>query len=76
MNRKWKYISVNPKICGGKPCFRDTRIPVVTVLNYLAAGDSVETVLKCYPDLTKKHVQEALALAASLVSFEEVDIPA
>ena len=28
----WKYISVDPQVCHGKPCFRGTRIMVSTVV--------------------------------------------
>jgi uncharacterized protein (DUF433 family) len=30
----------NPKICGGQPVFRGTRVPLRTVLASLAEGDS------------------------------------
>lgn len=74
--KKLKYITSNPEIMGGKPCFRGTRIAVCTVLNFLAAGDSVDSILKSFPDLTRKHIQEALSLAADVLDYEELDIPA
>lgn len=73
--KRLKYITINPKICGGKPCFRGTRIPVSVVLNYIGAGDSIETVLENYPVLTRKHILEAIRLAAHMVNFEEMEIP-
>ena len=33
-------ITVNPGVCQGQPCVRGLRIPVATVLRYLAAGRS------------------------------------
>ena len=57
--KRLKYISTDPKICGGKPCFRGTRIPVSVVLNYIGAGDSMDTVLENYPGLTRNHILEA-----------------
>jgi uncharacterized protein (DUF433 family) len=74
--KKLKYITTNPKICGGKPCFRGTRIPVSVVLNYIGAGDSIDTVLENYPDLARKHILEAIRFAAHMVNFEEMEIPA
>jgi uncharacterized protein (DUF433 family) len=41
MNR----IVVDPHICSGQPIIRGTRIVARTVLEFLAAGDSVEDVL-------------------------------
>jgi len=38
-------ITVNPAICHGKPCIRGLRYPVETILEYLAGGDTVETLL-------------------------------
>lgn len=74
--RKLKYISSNPKIMGGKPCFKGTRIAVCTVLNFLAAGDNVDSILKEYPQLSPKHVKEALSAAADLFDYKGMDIPA
>lgn len=74
--KKLRYISSNPKIMGGKPCFRGTRIAVCTVLNALSAGDSIDAVFKHYPVLTPKHIREAWGLAADLMDYEEKEIPA
>ena len=46
-------ITVNPDICNGKPVIRGTRITAQTVLEFLAAGDSVEDVLEEYPGLKR-----------------------
>ena len=40
-------VVVNPDLCNGKPVVRGTRITVQTVLEFLAAGDSVEDVQAC-----------------------------
>lgn len=42
-------ISTNPDVCNGRPVVAGTRIAVQTVLEFLAAGDSVEDVLEEYP---------------------------
>jgi uncharacterized protein (DUF433 family) len=39
-------ISVKPDVCNGRPVVRGARITVQTVLEFLAAGDSVEDVLE------------------------------
>lgn len=53
-------ITVSPDVCNGKPVVRGTRITVQTVLEFLAAGDSIEDVLEEYPSLTRKGVQACL----------------
>ena len=44
-------ITINPEICHGKPIIRGLRYPVESILEYLAAGDSFEDVLREFPDL-------------------------
>ena len=57
-------ITVNLDICNGKPVIRGTRITVQTVLEFLAAGDSVEDVLEEYPTLKREDVQACLDYAS------------
>ncbi|NUM75782.1 DUF433 domain-containing protein [candidate division KSB1 bacterium] len=63
-----KYLMADPEICHGKLTFRGTRIPVETVLTYLALGDSIEDVLKNWPRLHRPAVEEAIRFAARLVN--------
>ena len=57
-------ISINPDVCNGRPIVRGTRIAVQTILEFLAAGDSVEEVLEEYPRLTRADVQACLDYAS------------
>ena len=68
-----KYISVNPDICHGKPCFRGTRIMVYLVLELLEAGEKPEDIVgpDCYPELTLEHVKAALHFAAEFAKNQE-----
>lgn len=59
-------IQVDPDICNGKPVVRSTRITVQTVLEFLAAGDSIEEVLEQYPALSREDVQACLEYASKL----------
>jgi uncharacterized protein (DUF433 family) len=61
-------IMVQPDICNGKPVIRGTRITVQTVLEFLAAGDSVEDVLEEYPSLTREDVRACLDYASRLMA--------
>jgi uncharacterized protein (DUF433 family) len=60
-------ISINPDVCNGRPVIRGTRITVQTVLEFLAAGDSIEDVLDEYPRLTRVDVQACLDYASRLM---------
>ena len=59
-----KYIVIDPEICHGQMTFRGTRVPVDTVLVYLAKGYSVEQLLLSWPQISRPAIQEALYLAS------------
>ena len=46
-------ITIKADVCNGRPVVRGTRITVQTVLEFLAAGDSIEEVLEEYPRLVR-----------------------
>jgi len=56
---KFKYIEKNPEICGGKPVFKGTRIPIHIILDFLSAGETIENILENYPQLNKEAILEA-----------------
>jgi len=77
-----KYIVVDDEICHGKPTFKGTRVLVSDVLELLAAGVSIEEIVKdYYPSLSEEMVREALKWAAEIVKGERyvvkyVEVPA
>ncbi|MFN0138379.1 MAG: DUF433 domain-containing protein [Phycisphaerae bacterium] len=75
MNELLKRISIDPKICHGKPCIRGTRIWVSLIIDNLAAGESVESIVAAYPSLSRDDIQAALAYAAEMVRGKYVDVP-
>ena len=71
MNR----IKTNPEICNGKPIIRGMRITVSTVLDMLAAGESVNNILEAYPVLEEKDILACLEYASrvadkTILSYE------
>lgn len=55
---------MNPAVCGGRPCIRDTRIRVIDVLELLAAGMTPRQIVKQLPSLELDDVSASLAFAA------------
>ena len=53
-------ITINPEICNGKPTLRGKRITVKTILEYIAAGETVENILNAYPVLEEDDIKAAL----------------
>ena len=70
-----QYISVDPQICHGKPCFKGTRIMVWQILELLEGDVPVETITSedYFPQLTPEHVKAALHYAARVLEYRELD---
>jgi uncharacterized protein (DUF433 family) len=60
-------IRVDPNIMSGTPVFAGTRVPVKNLLDYLAAGDSLERFLDHFPSVTRAQATAALELAGDLL---------
>ncbi len=61
-------MTVDPKVCFGKPTIRGMRIRVSDVLSMLAGGMSAEQILADYPYLEREDIQAAIAYAAKATS--------
>ncbi len=68
-------ISVNPRVCFGKPCIKGTRIWVSLLLDILADGMTIEDILKEYPQLKREDVLAAMAYGAEMSRERYVDMP-
>jgi uncharacterized protein (DUF433 family) len=64
-------IEVNPRILGGKPVIKGTRIPVYLILELLSAGYDFERIAKAYPTLTEEDIRAAVEYAAKVMKNEE-----
>ena len=64
-------IEVNPKILGGKPVIKGTRIPVYLILELLSAGYDFKRIITAYPTLTEEDIKAAVNYAAQIVKNEE-----
>jgi uncharacterized protein (DUF433 family) len=67
-------ISVNPNICFGKPCVKGTRIWVSLILDFLATGETFETILENYPQLKREDILACLSYGAAMSHENFVDI--
>jgi uncharacterized protein (DUF433 family) len=66
-------ITVNSTIFGGKPIIRGRRLAVEHVLGMLAAGDTVETILRGYHWLEREDILACLVYARRLVGHERFE---
>lgn len=59
-------IAIDPNICFGKPCIRGHRIWVSLILDLLAGGETIETILEEYPRIEREDVLACIAYGAEL----------
>jgi uncharacterized protein (DUF433 family) len=68
-------ITIDPRVCFGKPCIKGTRIWVSLILDFLASGETENQILSAYPQLQPDDIRAALAYAAELARERIVPIP-
>lgn len=64
-----EHIKSDPAVCGGKPCIAGTRMRVRDILEYLAAGDTIDELLELYPYVSRDAILACLAFAADRADF-------
>jgi len=62
----FRYIEVDPRVCGGKPVIKGTRVTVEVILESLANGWSVDEVAREFK-ISREAVLEALKYAYRIV---------
>jgi uncharacterized protein (DUF433 family) len=67
-------ITFDPEKCNGKACIRGLRIPVESVIGYLAAGMSQAEILAEWTELEAEDLLQALAYAAWSASDKVLEV--
>ncbi len=67
-------ISINPKICFGKPCIKGHRIWVSLILDLLASGMTTKEILDQYPGLKEDDILACIAYGAEMARERVVEI--
>jgi len=57
-------ITVDPEVCGGRPCIRGLRVRVKDILDMLAGGATRTEILADYPYLEDEDITAALEFAS------------
>jgi uncharacterized protein (DUF433 family) len=65
---KQSVVVSDAEILGGTPCFRGTRVPVDSLIDYLEAGDTLDEFLDNFPSVTRKAAIAALEEAKVLLT--------
>jgi len=61
-------VHSDPEILGGTPVFVGTRVPVKNLLDYLAAGDSLDQFLDDFPSVNREQAVTVLEIARDLLT--------
>lgn len=61
-------IFSHPDICNGRPVIAGTRIPIQTILEFLGAGDSIESILEEYPSISREDIYACIQFASKLMA--------
>ena len=75
MANQLERISIDPAVCGGKPCVRGTRIWVALILDLLAGGMPEAQLRIEYPELTHDDILAAIAYGAEASRERMIPLP-
>ena len=56
-------VWVSPQRVSGIPCFRGTRVPVQSLIDFLEEGETIDAFLGLYPSITREQVMTVLDFA-------------
>jgi uncharacterized protein (DUF433 family) len=62
-----ELIEIHPEILGGIPVFKNTRVPVRALWDYLEAGDPLDEFLEDFPDVSREHAVAVLEESKSKI---------
>ena len=61
-------VHSDPEILSGTPVFVGTRVPLKNLIDYLAAGDSLDQFIDDFPSVSREQAIAALEIARDLLT--------
>lgn len=68
-------ITIDPRICFGKPCVRGHRLWVSLILDFLASGMSHDELLEQHPGLEEGDILACIAYGAEMSRERYIELP-
>ncbi len=69
VSTEWRdRIVVDPAIHHGDPCIAGTRVLISVIIGSLAGDDTLEEILRSYPQLKREDIHAGLQFAAEVVN--------
>ena len=66
------HIIANPKVFGGKPIIKGTRISVEFIMELTASGMTIDEIVKEYPTLNRGDILAAIKYATQVFKKQEL----
>jgi uncharacterized protein (DUF433 family) len=63
----YPYIWTDPERMGGQACFRNSRVPIRILFEYLQRGFPLDEFLDCFPPVTREQAEAIIRIAAERV---------
>ena len=60
----YPYVWVDPERMAGQLCFRDSRVPVRILFDYISTNHTLAQFLEDFPPVTREQAQGVLRVAA------------
>ena len=60
-------ITCNARVMSGTPVFKNTRVPIKNLIDYLEAGDSLDEFLEDFPSVSRSQAVQTLELAKEML---------
>jgi uncharacterized protein (DUF433 family) len=62
-----EVLTVDREIQSGSPVFKNTRVPIKSLFDYISTGESIETYMEDYPYVSRQQIDKVLGLAGKLL---------
>jgi uncharacterized protein (DUF433 family) len=69
-----EHFQEDPRVCGGEPVIKGTRVTLRTLLASLGEGGTMDEILADYPSITEDDLRAVIAFAAASAG-EDLPIP-
>ena len=62
-----KLITCDTEIMSGTPVFKNTRVPIKNLIDYLETGESLDEFLEDFPSVSREQAVQILELATEVL---------
>ena len=66
-------ITIDQKVCHGKPCIRGMRWPVEVIIDLLGSGMTIDQIIEDHPELEKEDILASLNFAKLYMSGRSIN---